>query len=90
MDSETWMNANKAVELGFADGILYAGVTAADSFAFAFSARAAANAFLNKITADAGPPGAEPPASENRIQTEKPPSSVPAEQLRKRLDLLKV
>jgi ATP-dependent Clp protease protease subunit len=24
MDAETWMNANKAVELGFADGILYA------------------------------------------------------------------
>ena len=22
MDSETWMNANKAVELGFADGII--------------------------------------------------------------------
>jgi len=22
MDAETWMNANKAVELGFADGIL--------------------------------------------------------------------
>jgi ATP-dependent Clp protease protease subunit len=24
MDAETWMDANKAVELGFADGILYA------------------------------------------------------------------
>ena len=89
MDSETWMNANKAVELGFADGILYAGETAGDNFAFAFSARAAANAFLNKITFEAGPTGTEPTASENRTQTEKPPSSVPAEQLRKRLDLLK-
>jgi ATP-dependent Clp protease protease subunit len=83
MDSETWMNANKAVELGFADGILYAGETAADSFAFAFSARAAANAFLNKITSEA-----VPPVSENRTSTEKPPAGVPKEQLIKRLNLL--
>ena len=83
MDSETWMNANKAVELGFADGIMYAGGTDADSFAFAFSARAAANAFLNKITAEA-----VSPVSENRTSTEKPPAGVPKEQLVKRLNLL--
>ena len=83
MDSETWMNANKAVELGFADGILYAGETVADSFAFAFSARAAANAFLNKINSQA-----VPPVFENRTQTEKPPAGVPKEQLVKRLNLL--
>jgi ATP-dependent Clp protease protease subunit len=31
MDAETWMDANKAVELGFADGILYAEDDAADA-----------------------------------------------------------
>jgi ATP-dependent Clp protease protease subunit len=31
MDAETWMDANKAVELGFADGILYAEDGAADA-----------------------------------------------------------
>jgi len=80
MDSETWMNANKAVELGFADGILYAGEASGDSFAFAFSARAAANAFLNKIASEAVPP--------SRTQTEKPPAGVPKGQLVKRLNLL--
>ena len=87
MDSETWMNANKAVELGFADGILYTGEVVGDGFAFAFSARAAANAFLNKLTAEAGPPGHEP-APGNRTSTEKPPAGVPKEQLVKRLNLL--
>lgn len=56
MDAETWMDANKAVELGFADGILYAesgedavpdgeGVTDP----VMFSRRAVNNALANKL-----------------------------------------
>ena len=30
MDAETWMGANKAVEMGFADGVLYTGDGAED------------------------------------------------------------
>lgn len=81
MDSETWMNANKAVELGFADGILYTERSVADNFAFAFSARAAANTFLNKINLTT--------ESARRTQTEKPRTGVSKEQLVKRLNLLK-
>lgn len=55
MDSETWMNANKAVELGFADGVLSDEKAAADIPAYAFSGRVAETALLNKITAKAGP-----------------------------------
>lgn len=55
MDSETWMNANKAVELGFADGVLSDEKAAADIPAYAFSGRVAETALLNKINAKAGP-----------------------------------
>lgn len=55
MDSETWMNANKAVELGFADGILSDEKAAGDIPAYAFSGRVAETALLNKITAKVHP-----------------------------------
>ncbi len=51
MDSETWMNANKAIELGFADDVLTDEKLAACVPAYAFSGRAVENALLNKITA---------------------------------------
>lgn len=52
MDAETWLNANKAIELGFADGLLedekkrknYGDET------YAFSRRAVTNSLLNKVT----------------------------------------
>jgi ATP-dependent Clp protease protease subunit len=51
MDSETWMNANKAIELGFADGLLEDGKKKApDEAAYSFSARKAEVSLLNKIT----------------------------------------
>ncbi len=53
MDSETWMNANKAVELGFADDILSDEKLVVSIPAYAFSSRAVENALLNKITAKA-------------------------------------
>ena len=53
MDSETWMNAKKAVELGFADGILEDEKSVTDIPAYAFSGKAAEAALLNKISAKA-------------------------------------
>ncbi len=63
MDAETWMNANKAIELGFADGILRdekrqmpgSGAT------FAFSRRAVTNSLLNKVRPKEKPKQPETP-----------------------------
>ena len=52
MDSETWMNAGKAIELGFADDILTdTKKDAADIPAYAFSGKEAEMVLCNKITA---------------------------------------
>lgn len=53
MDSETWMNAKKAIELGFADDILTDEKLAMDAPAFAFSGKAAENALMTKLVAKA-------------------------------------
>ena len=51
MDAETWMNANKAIELGFADDLLFK--PEADSApvenSFVFSRRAVTNSLLSKV-----------------------------------------
>ena len=50
MDGETYMNANKAVELGFADGILEdAKRDHSEDVVFAFSRRAVTNSLMNKL-----------------------------------------
>ena len=50
MDAETWMNAKKAIELGFADGMLEDEKKATEeAVAYAFSSRSVANALINKI-----------------------------------------
>jgi len=62
MDSETWMNANKAVELGFADGMLTRDSQAEDIAvpsedtveAVMFSRKAVNNALQNKMSAKFG------------------------------------
>lgn len=53
MDAETWMNANKAVELGFADGVLEDEKHLDVVPAYAFSRKTVQAALLNKITAKA-------------------------------------
>ena len=56
MDAETWMNANKAVELGFADGILEAEKAAEITVpAYAFSRKTVQAALMNKISAKVKP-----------------------------------
>ena len=49
MENETWMNANKAVELGFADGILEDGKKHAPTEAYAFSSREFEKCLVNKL-----------------------------------------
>lgn len=50
MDEETWLNAKKAVELGFADGILYDKSSEnTEPEAMLFSRRAVTNSLLNKL-----------------------------------------
>ena len=52
MDAETWMNAQKAIELGFADGILTRETGMPDGIAinsYQFSRRAVTNSLLSKI-----------------------------------------
>ena len=57
MDSETWMDANKAVELGFADGILERETQVVGNAAapVLFSQRKADAALVNRMMRDAVP-----------------------------------
>jgi len=75
MDAESWMNAHKAIELGFADGILFMegeaphGIEVSDGMIF--SRQAVTNSILRKL-----------PHKEKS-------NGAPVESLQKRLDLLK-
>lgn len=73
MDAETWFNAKKAVELGFADGILFSPMQAdlQHSEGLSFSNIAVINSLLNKL-----------PKKEKQ-------EVVDVRQFEKRLDLLK-
>ena len=80
MDAETWMNANKSIELSFADGILEdAKRRQAEEtpLNFAFSRRAVTNSLLDKVR----------PKTKPEPQSEVP-DGVPAELLQKRLSLI--
>jgi len=74
MDAETWMNANKAIELGFADGVLEDEKRAKPAETYAFSRRAVTNSLLDKVKPKATP--------------EPAPRGVTAESLEKRLSLI--
>ena len=81
MDSTTWMNAKKAIELGFADEMLMDSKhTLADVEAYAFSARDVEQAVVNKIVAKV----------QARRKAELPkPDGRKVSDLMERLDLLK-
>ena len=67
MDAETWMSAGKAIELGFADGMLYKPVDEqTPENDFTFSRRAVTNSLITKI-------------EQNLKSNEKPPAGVPKE-----------
>lgn len=81
MDSETWMNANKAIELGFADGVLEDDKRqGANAQAFSFSARAAEVSLMNKLTR---------PVKLTDVEAEREPKGTPVADLEKRLNLIK-
>ena len=83
MDAETWMNANKAVELGFADGVLEDEKTVAEIPAYAFSRKTVQAALMNKINAKVGaemkPVDVTPEKAE--MQDERKPEPESAEEL---------
>ena len=77
MDAESWFNAGKAVELGFADGVLHGegtedSVRGTEPEGVMFSRMAVTNSLLSKLIPE-------------HKETEK---KVPVEQLEKRLQLL--
>ena len=73
MNAESWMNAKKALELGFADSILYDGDDEDDEpEGMIFSRAAVTNSLLNKL----------------KVQVPKPDNRVDASVLNKRLDLI--
>ena len=88
MDSETWMNAKKAIELGFADDILTDEKTVADVPAYAFSGKAVENALMNKITAKAKT-AAKAAKPEPAQEQPKPEHGRSVSELMDRLNLLK-
>lgn len=76
MDAETWMNANKAIELGFADGMLEDSKRHQATPTYAFSRRAVTNSLLDKVKTKEQP------------QPKSEPQGVLAESLQKRLNLI--
>jgi len=75
MDAETWLNAKKAIELGFADGILDDEKKRAqtDDFTYAFSRKAVTNSLLDKV----------------KPKLIKQQTGTPVESLEKRLSLIR-
>ncbi|MGT2942373.1 head maturation protease, ClpP-related [Streptococcus constellatus subsp. viborgensis] len=78
MDSESWFNAKKAVELGFADKVLFEKEETPEQDhqnSYTFSRVTAAHDLVVKLQASLQPP--------------KPQKTIPINQLEKRLNLLK-
>ena len=90
MDAETWMNANKAVELGFADGVLE-DEKLKDVIvpAYAFSRKNMQSALMNKISAKAKKTAAPVKASAVRPEAVKPAPEVKTEPTGRSVDELK-
>ncbi|ETA80536.1 MULTISPECIES: head maturation protease, ClpP-related [Bacillota] len=74
MDAETWLNAKKAIELSFADGILEDEKkrNQTEDFTYAFSRRAVTNSLLDKV----------------KPKLPKENTGTPVESLEKRLSLI--
>lgn len=76
MDATTWMNAKKAIELGFADDILTDEKLEVDDIpAYDFSDKVVEQRLINKLTAKAAPktePIAETAPAEKAEEPEKP------------------
>jgi ATP-dependent Clp protease protease subunit len=83
MDAESWFNAKKAVELGFADKVLYEKEDSEDKSpgaAFIFDKMTVTNALIKKLPFEKATKKANIP---------EPDNTTPINQLEKRLNLLK-
>ena len=91
MDAETWMNANKAVELGFADGVLEDEKTVAEIPAYAFSRKTVQAALMNKISAKAAQGSEMHPVDVAPVQPEESikPAGRSVDELKARLVTIK-
>ena len=86
MDSDTWMNARRAIELGFVDGMLGDAVTDAAP-GYEFSGKSAETSLINKITDKAR--REKPPKPEEPKPKEPVPRGRSVDELMERLSLLK-
>jgi ATP-dependent Clp protease protease subunit len=77
MDAETWLSANKAIELKFADGVLEDEKRSKPVETYDFSRRVVTNSLLDKIK----PKQPAQPEPET-------PTGIPAESLTQRLNLI--
>lgn len=101
MDSETWMNALKAKELGFCDEVLYTSTGDGkpdDVSGFSFARRTADACLMNRVIASMPKPVLAPsepelapvePEPEPTVPEPEPDNRVKAADLEKRLALLK-
>ena len=87
MDAETWMNANKAVELGFADAVLTDEKTADVVVpAYAFSRKNVQAVLMNKISAKLGTKVEPVPVN---IPAPEQPMGRSVDELKRRLNDIK-
>lgn len=81
MDEETWFNAKKAVELGFADSILYSGGEEEEkedtAEALMFSRLSITNSLVDKLKSQFGKPKATQLKSEPSTEPKSGPSEEP-------------
>ena len=84
MDDETWMNAKKAIELGFADGFLTDEKKVEDIPAYAFSNKQTETALYNKVSAKTKTPVQEPVQAKTEVKQGR---SV--DELMERLNIMK-
>lgn len=82
MDNETWMNAHKAIDLGFADEILEDSKKITRDESYSFSSKNAQVSLLNKIKDTYKPRVPDPPEA-------KVPEGTSIPELEKRLNLIK-
>lgn len=60
MDAETWMNANKAIELGFADKVMFTEGEKTSTDSLIFSRMAVTNSLINKLPKQSKPKAGTP------------------------------
>jgi ATP-dependent Clp protease protease subunit len=87
MDAETWLSANKAVEMGFADGVLEDTKRVKQAETYAFSKRSVTNSLMDKVRARIKPSFHSKPA-EPDAQAEPIEPQTTIKSLTERLHLI--